>query len=645
MASFSNKIVTTIEVLADKSAASLKSFRQSIQEADGASAKLKAGFGQASGFIKENAAALAGTAGAALIGFAANAVASFQNLALEAGKMSDTLGISTESASRWIEVSGDIGASTESVTKAMSRLEREVAKNPAQFDALGVSIARTKSGAVDANETFLRTLEALKRIKDPTERQEAANKLLGRSWGEIAELVNGDVRAAYNSVSDAKIVSEEEVADARAFRDTLDTLRGVVEDLSNKLAKNLLPVISDIGKNVEENSETWEKGFDLLGKGIAGAARQFGLAKTPAQELRDGINDLATGTDKAADSSKAVAERLTAQAQAYEATTVAAAETAEATDEAAKAAAAERQNREELSAALLQQVEDYQAVIDAQRSATDAFYAAASATDEYTGYLAGLSDAIKDADGNQLELNKVYDEGRQKAIDVADAQVRLAEESAKAAGKTLTGAERMDTFNDAMADAAAQADGPLRQAILDYIAASNGIPAEKITDIRALMDQGKLDEAKTLIEEVSATRYAQVIVDAETQDAKDALLELGRVAEAARLGALAARYAATGQAPPKAAPMPRIGIGATGGIVTQPTMALIGEAGPEAVVPLNQMPGASPLGAGMGPTKGGDTINIYATVIEKDSARWIVEQIAKARQTMGATAVQRAVNG
>jgi len=39
------------------------------------------------------------------------------------------------------------------------------------------------------------------------------------------------------------------------------------------------------------------------------------------------------------------------------------------------------------------------------------------------------------------------------------------------------------------------------------------------------------------------------------------------------------------------------GIGATGGIVTQPTLSLIGEAGPEAVIPLNQMPGASPLGA------------------------------------------------
>lgn len=47
--------------------------------------------------------------------------------------------------------------------------------------------------------------------------------------------------------------------------------------------------------------------------------------------------------------------------------------------------------------------------------------------------------------------------------------------------------------------------------------------------------------------------------------------------------------------------------GATGGIVTRPTRALIGEAGPEAVVPLSTAPGASPLPAGFG---GGGTTNV-----------------------------------
>ena len=50
-------------------------------------------------------------------------------------------------------------------------------------------------------------------------------------------------------------------------------------------------------------------------------------------------------------------------------------------------------------------------------------------------------------------------------------------------------------------------------------------------------------------------------------------------------------------------------IGATGGIVTQPTNALIGEAGPEMVIPLSSMPGASPL-----PSMSGSGLSINLTV-------------------------------
>jgi len=48
---------------------------------------------------------------------------------------------------------------------------------------------------------------------------------------------------------------------------------------------------------------------------------------------------------------------------------------------------------------------------------------------------------------------------------------------------------------------------------------------------------------------------------------------------------------------------------AEGGIVRKPVLGLIGEAGPEAVVPLNQMAGASPLGA-----MGGNTTVLNVTV-------------------------------
>lgn len=63
--------------------------------------------------------------------------------------------------------------------------------------------------------------------------------------------------------------------------------------------------------------------------------------------------------------------------------------------------------------------------------------------------------------------------------------------------------------------------------------------------------------------------------------------------------------------------------GATGAIVTQPTLSIIGEAGPEALVPLNSAPGASPLPAGFG--GGSGVIEIHVHVEPQKIARAAAE--------------------
>ncbi len=70
--------------------------------------------------------------------------------------------------------------------------------------------------------------------------------------------------------------------------------------------------------------------------------------------------------------------------------------------------------------------------------------------------------------------------------------------------------------------------------------------------------------------------------------------------------------------------------GARGAIVTRPTLALIGEAGPEAVTPLDRMPGASPVrGAPVGSGQLG-TINLVVDgrVLARANRRQILEAMA-----------------
>jgi SLT domain-containing protein len=75
-------------------------------------------------------------------------------------------------------------------------------------------------------------------------------------------------------------------------------------------------------------------------------------------------------------------------------------------------------------------------------------------------------------------------------------------------------------------------------------------------------------------------------------------------------------------------------MGATGGIVTRPTLAVIGEAGPEAVIPLNRTPGSSPLGT-MG--MGGITINVQAGLVSTPDqiGQQIIEAIQNAQRRSG----------
>jgi len=85
--------------------------------------------------------------------------------------------------------------------------------------------------------------------------------------------------------------------------------------------------------------------------------------------------------------------------------------------------------------------------------------------------------------------------------------------------------------------------------------------------------------------------------------------------------------------------------GAEGGIVTRPTLATIGEAGPEMVIPLHRAPGASPLG-GFG---GGGVTNHYhysysipisAMTVDEKLPRFLVDQLKTFNRTIGPTGIR-----
>jgi len=225
-------------------------FKTAVSNAEGGLGKFKAGSGAVFNTVKANAASFAVAGGVAFAKFAADGVKAFQDLALGAEKFATSTGLAIEDASRYMEVAGDLAIPVDAVEGAIGRLNKTIGADPDKVRDLGVDLVYLADGSLDVNATFLKTIERIKGIKDPAEKAKVAAQLLGKGWQSMSTLIEmgaDDLSAALGNVSDSKVISSEELKKAKEFRDTMDKLKDIVEDLSLALGEELVPVLSAVG--------------------------------------------------------------------------------------------------------------------------------------------------------------------------------------------------------------------------------------------------------------------------------------------------------------------------------------------------------------------------------------------------------------
>ena len=242
-------------------------FKGAISEAEGTFGKFKAGGKAAFDSVKANAALFAASAAASVATFAAKGMVDFQKLAIAAGKFADATGLAVDESSRWIEVAGDVGIEAGTLETAIGKMNKVLGTTPDKFKELGIQVAYTKSGAVDANETFLNTIDRLNKIKDPAERARVASELLGKGWQSMSELIgqgSDKLRDSLAKVSDAKVINQKELERARKFREDLDDLGDKASDAGLVLGETLLPIVLKLVDAFLLLANAIEKAADFL---------------------------------------------------------------------------------------------------------------------------------------------------------------------------------------------------------------------------------------------------------------------------------------------------------------------------------------------------------------------------------------------
>ena len=206
---------------------------------------------------------------------AAGVVASLGAISYKAGTAADDLntmskvtGISTDNLQKYSYAADLVDVSVDAIAKSNKKLAKNAyeaangSKSQAEaFDALGVSVTDSNGELRDSEDIFQDVVSALGQMSNETERDALAQKLMGKSASELNPLIE-DGGETYKMVADTMkkydldYVDQETLNKANEFNDSLDTMKllGSVAfaQVGSQLASYFAPAL--------------EKAVDLVGR-------------------------------------------------------------------------------------------------------------------------------------------------------------------------------------------------------------------------------------------------------------------------------------------------------------------------------------------------------------------------------------------
>lgn len=552
-----NKITTIIDFVTDKAQTSVKTFRTAVNEAEGSVNKFKAGAGSAFATVKANAAGLAVGLGTGLVAAGLKASQQFNTLAIDAEKFALATGQSTAASSKWIEVAGDLGITTEQIQGGFVKLEKAIGGNSPAVQELGLSLATAADGTADVSATMINAIRALEGVEDPAKKAKLAADLFGRGFADMAELVTGDadeIAAALGKVSDAKIIDAEEVAKAKQSRETLDELKDSGEDLALTFGENVTPVIAGAAEGLESLATAAEAvnldkvigaldDFDDLGTGIGRALRApfddlavanteliaaFGASEAAARDFdRTQLEGLRTFEEVRAKVLQLTDDQHAANLVALEWKN-AAKEGATAAGELASEVGATADAFGELKASADPAWDKY---IASQESALAAAEGAPGTFADMEAAVDGVGEAFEDAADNGVDRFRTAIE---EAIDAINQKFTDFRDTLDMQDLMIDIAEQVDRVNKAASELGEGGEtearnyrrevGRLQGQVVDLLESYDDIPPQKITEILTRISQGDVDEILRVIDELTKDRFIRVgVVVPDVNNAYDSI--------------------------------------------------------------------------------------------------------------------------
>ena len=201
------------------------------------------------------AGAVMTAAGGAIVGSAGMIVKSWAEAGDEIHKAGLRTGFSADALSRWRVVAQRSGTDLKAVETGVKRMQRSIvqlgdglAESTRSFDRLGLSLEDIQNLAPE--EQMRTIMERMADIEDPTIRAATAQEIFGRAGTQLLPVLEDGAEglAELMKVADetGETFTEEGAKSAAEYQDAIRDMRGAVQGLVRTLAVELVPIFRQI---------------------------------------------------------------------------------------------------------------------------------------------------------------------------------------------------------------------------------------------------------------------------------------------------------------------------------------------------------------------------------------------------------------
>ena len=215
-------------------------------------------------------------------------------------KLSAKTGLSKQAFQEWDYVLGQNGIEIEKMQTGMKTLTANMDsaisgnKNMASaFDSLGVSITNADGSMRGQEETMNDVILKLADMPNGTEKARLATELFGKAGVELMPMLNngaaGIEELKERSHELGLVMSDEAVNAGVVFGDTLDDVKDSLGMVATKVGSEIMPIVQQMLDWILANMPTIQsvtsKVFEVIGKVVTGAGDVFNAVLLPAFQL------------------------------------------------------------------------------------------------------------------------------------------------------------------------------------------------------------------------------------------------------------------------------------------------------------------------------------------------------------------------